>query len=310
MQQPKIAAKVFCTDREVGEVSHIIVDPLSKLISHLVVKADNRESVVAIDGLIAGCTEREVRLQCPSSALASASPFRRDDFVTIHDVEIPHLERSLHVMPGEVLVPLPALEKDLSRRQFFTRFTNVIGAMLTLPLIYPVVRYLTYPLYQPFTNQWLKLGQVNALREPGVPQTMKFGKTVLEGYITRHFEKSHWAMKLTPELREQMYPDGDLEFRDEKGELVWVNRKDSDVVVMSGKCPHLGCAFRWRKHKRFGQAFVCPCHLSVFDPAGKVLDGPAPRHLDILPMKVTGGGEIEIIDMEFKAGRADQVRIA
>ena len=34
-----------------------------------------------------------------------------------------------------------------------------------------------------------------------------------------------------------------------------------------------------------------------------------PRALDPLPIKVTPGGEITIIDMEFKAGTKAQVRI-
>ena len=43
--------------------------------------------------------------------------------------------------------------------------------------------------------------------------------------------------------------------------------------------------------------------------AGKVLDGPAPRSLDALPIRVSGSGEVEIIDMEFKAGTKTQIRI-
>jgi Rieske Fe-S protein len=309
--QPKLTAKIICTDREVGTVSHVIADPISKSISHLVIKADGQESVVAVDGLIAGCSEREVRLNCASGALATM-PFRRGDFVTIHDVEIPHLERQLEeVAPGEVLVPLPALEKDLSRRGFFTKFTNVIGAMLALPLLYPVVRYLIYPMYQPFSNKWIDMGNLSIDRQPpGVPQLYKFQKTVKEGVITRHYEKSNWVLKPTPEQLDKIYPEGDQDFRDEKGDLIWVNRKDTDLVVFSGKCPHLGCAFRWRHHKRFGQVFVCPCHLSIYDATGKVLDGPAPRGLDKLPVKLASGGQVEIIDMEFKAGEKKQERIA
>lgn len=309
--QPKITAKLLCTDREVGEVSRVIVDPLSKTISHLVVKSDGQESLIAVDGLIASCTEREVRLQCASSALVKTGPFRRNDFVTIDEVEIPHLERHLDVDPGEVLVPLPELEKDLSRRQFFSRFTNVIGAMLALPLIYPVIRYLIYPMYKPFTNAWINLGNLSADRQPpGVPQIYKFAKTVTEGVITRHYEKSHWVLKPTPEQLNQIYPNGNLNFKDDKGDLIWVNQKVADVVVFSGKCPHLGCAYRWRHHKRFGMVFVCPCHLSVYSATGKVLDGPAPRPLDKLPVKVLPGGELEIIDMEFEAGVKEQIRIA
>ena len=36
--------------------------------------------------------------------------------------------------------------------------------------------------------------------------------------------------------------------------------------------------------------------------SGKVLDGPAPRPLDLMPIQVSAGGEVQIIDMEFKAG--------
>jgi Rieske Fe-S protein len=58
-----------------------------------------------------------------------------------------------------------------------------------------------------------------------------------------------------------------------------------------------------------GQVFLCPCHLSIYDASGKVLDGPAPRSLDPLPIQVSASGEVQIIDMEFKAGTKSQTRI-
>ena len=81
------------------------------------------------------------------------------------------------------------------------------------------------------------------------------------------------------------------------------------LVALWQKCPHLGCGYKWRAHKVLGQVFLCPCHLSIYDASGKVLDGPAPRPLDALPIKVSSSGEIEIIDMEFKAGTKSQTRI-
>jgi Rieske Fe-S protein len=71
----------------------------------------------------------------------------------------------------------------------------------------------------------------------------------------------------------------------------------------------LGCGYKWRKHKVLGQVFLCPCHLSIYDASGKVLDGPAPRPLDALPIKVSASGDVQIIDMEFKAGTKSQIRI-
>ena len=42
---------------------------------------------------------------------------------------------------------------------------------------------------------------------------------------------------------------------------------------------------------------------------GKVIDGPAPRGLDVLPMKVDAAGEVQIIDIEYKAGVKSQIRL-
>ncbi|MGH2399159.1 MAG: ubiquinol-cytochrome c reductase iron-sulfur subunit, partial [bacterium] len=72
---------------------------------------------------------------------------------------------------------------------------------------------------------------------------------------------------------------------------------ESDIIVYSRICPHLGCIYNYvpnyreitagyggyapppqRQHALMG----CPCHLSIYDPAdrdvpGRVLSGPAPR---------------------------------
>jgi Rieske Fe-S protein len=307
--QPKIKSKVRCTDREIGEVSRVIVDPLDKIISHLVVRSGGRELLIALNGNVAACTEDSVQLNFPSEALSRFEPFRRDDYVEVKEVEIAHLERHLDVHPGEALVPVPLLEKDMERRTFLQRFTNAIGVVLAAPLVYPALKYIIHPMYRPFDDTWLSMGNVNQFREIDTPRLVKFTKTVKEGYLEREFEKSHWAMKVSPELREKIYQTREVEFRDQGGKLIWANSPDTEIIVFSGKCPHLGCAYRWRKHKRFGQVFLCPCHLSVFDPSGKVLDGPAPRQLDIIPIRVSTGGEIEIIDMEFKAGKKERIRL-
>ncbi|WP_455389410.1 QcrA and Rieske domain-containing protein, partial [Petrachloros mirabilis] len=45
----------------------------------------------------------------------------------------------------------------------------------------------------------------------------------------------------------------------------------------------------------------CPCHGSVYDVDGKVLAGPAPRSLDVLPSKVEQG-KLFVIYKQFKSG--------
>jgi len=118
-----------------------------------------------------------------------------------------------------------------------------------------------------------------------------------------------WLVKATPAVLEKVYQGKDMEFRDATGKAIWTNKKDIPYLAFSGKCPHLGCAYKWRKHKVLGQVFLCPCHLSIYDASGKVLDGPAPRPLDMLPIQVSASGEVQIIDMEFKAGTKSQTRI-
>ena len=72
---------------------------------------------------------------------------------------------------------------------------------------------------------------------------------------------------------------------------------ETDIVLFSRICPHLGCIFNfipdwhevtagyggyvppgWERHS----LMACPCHLSIYDPTypgdpGNVISGPAPR---------------------------------
>ncbi len=312
MPQPKLKSKVLCTDRPVGEVTRVIVDPLSREISHIVVGGNGlgplERQVPA--GQIQTVTGDSVLLRAASTELEQFPAFQRDDYVTVKEVEIAHLEDHLHVVPGEVLVPLPELERDVKRRSFFTSLTHAIGILMGLPLVYPVIRYLMKPMYAPFDNTWLKIGNVSKIRTEDVGVQFKYKKKVKEAFMPEaEIEKNVWILKASPATMEKVYRGKDMEFRDSTGRVVWVNKKDFPYIVFSGKCPHLGCGYKWRSHKTLGQVFLCPCHLSIYNAAGEVLDGPAPRPLDALPIRVSAAGDIEIIDIEYKAGVKEQIRL-
>jgi Rieske Fe-S protein len=310
MHQPKLKSKVRCTDREVGEVTRVIVDPLSREVSHIVVGNGGPIERQVPTNQIQSLTDDVVLLRTSSSELDRFPAFKRDDYLTTREVEIAHLEDHLHVEPGEVLVPLPELERNVKRRTFFTNFTHAIGALLALPLAFPVLRYLMKPMYAPFDNTWIKVGTVNRIKTEDVGVQYKFKKKVKEAFMPEiDIDKNVWMIKASPKVLEEVYRGRDMEFKDSVGRTIWVNKKDFPYVVYSGKCPHLGCGYKWRAHKLRGQVFLCPCHLSIYDPGGKVLDGPAPRPLDPLPIRVAASGDIEIIDMEFKAGTRSQTRI-
>ena len=63
-------------------------------------------------------------------------------------------------------------------------------------------------------------------------------------------------------------------------------RAADGVVAYTAICTHSGCEVTdWVTDKQF---LFCPCHDSAFDPkdGGKVVDGPAPRMLPALPLKI------------------------
>jgi Rieske Fe-S protein len=69
-------------------------------------------------------------------------------------------------------------------------------------------------------------------------------------------------------------------------------RAADGVVAYSAVCTHQACPVnQWSKDQ---EAFVCSCHGSVFDPkdAAEVLDGPAPRRLPALGLKIADGAVV------------------
>jgi Rieske Fe-S protein len=311
VQQPKLKSKVQCTDREVGEVTKVIVDPITKEVSHIVVGSGAGEPGRQVPvAEVQAVTDGIVQLRAASTDMTQFPLLKRDEYVTIHEVEIAHLEDHLHVESGEVLIPLPELERNVKRRTFFTNFTHAIGVLVGLPLAFPVLKYLMKPMYAPFDNQWIKIGSASKIKAEDVGVQFKFKKKFKEAFMPEaEIDKNIWVLKASPAVLEQVYKGKDQVFHDATGREIWTNKQSVPYLAYSGKCPHLGCGYKWRAHKVLGQVFLCPCHLSIYDASGKVLDGPAPRPLDTLPIRVAGNGDIEVIDMEFKAGKKEQVRI-
>jgi cytochrome b6-f complex iron-sulfur subunit len=70
------------------------------------------------------------------------------------------------------------------------------------------------------------------------------------------------------------------------GKLYLARLKDGGFLAISCVCTHLGCTVPWDE----GAArFLCPCHASTFDITGGVLNPPAPRALDLYPVRIENG---------------------
>lgn len=67
------------------------------------------------------------------------------------------------------------------------------------------------------------------------------------------------------------------------------SRSAEGVIAYSAICTHTGCDVEdWLDTE---QVLYCPCHSSKFDPKdnARIVDGPAPRSLPALPLKVVRG---------------------
>jgi ubiquinol-cytochrome c reductase iron-sulfur subunit len=72
-----------------------------------------------------------------------------------------------------------------------------------------------------------------------------------------------------------------------------------EYLVVQGVCTHLGCVpIRTGTEGKpvvgdwWQGGFICPCHQSGYDYAGRVVRGPAPRNLPVPRHRYTGTGRL------------------
>ncbi|NNE47720.1 MAG: Rieske (2Fe-2S) protein [Rhodothermales bacterium] len=86
------------------------------------------------------------------------------------------------------------------------------------------------------------------------------------------------------------YLDGTDSFLDEI--RIFIQRKGNGYRAMSAVCTHLGCTVS--PDEKTGRGFRCPCHGSVFDEDGRVLEGPAPTPLPCYELSMARDGRLVI----------------
>ncbi len=64
-----------------------------------------------------------------------------------------------------------------------------------------------------------------------------------------------------------------------------IHTEGLEVVALNAACTHLGCIVKWDDETG---RLLCPCHGAVFDKFGQVKDGPAPKPLPPIDVKVEG----------------------
>ena len=139
--------------------------------------------------------------------------------------------------------------RHISRRDFIKLTTAAVGTVIGAAIGLPAIDYVIDPaLKAAKTDAWVPLGKLSAF-EIGTPTPANFNRSTINGW-----EKSVNSYG------------------------VFVLRKsETEVLVLSNKCTHLGCHVNWHADK--GE-YVCPCHDAQFSIDGVVLGGPPPRPLD------------------------------
>ena len=162
------------------------------------------------------------------------------------------------------------------RRTFLKVLIGILTSFIGILLGVPFIRALVVTQFKTGKQVWQRVSEMNALPE-GQPVRINFFLRTDDAYRHETAVHSVWAIKHSP----------------------------TEVTVYSPVCTHLGCYYKWDPGTGH---FECPCHGSVFSIDGKVLGGPAPRPLDILPAKIEKG-ELHIVWEQFKVGVPEKVQV-
>ena len=72
----------------------------------------------------------------------------------------------------------------------------------------------------------------------------------------------------------------------QRGKFYLSRLEDGGFLALSRECTHLGCTVPWIEEEG---RFVCPCHASAYNEKGEVVNAPAPRPLDLYPIRIENG---------------------
>ena len=177
---------------------------------------------------------------------------------------------------------------DNNRRRFLTAATVVVGAVGTVAVAIPFVMS-----WNPSARAKTAGAPVEAdisKLQPGQQITIKWlGKPV---WAIRRDEK---ALATLPKVADQLRDAASEESIQPKYAQNEYRSIKPEYLIMVGICTHLGCSPKYEPAitVNFQAGFICSCHGSRFDLAGRVYTGvPAPTNMTIPPQYFINDGLI------------------
>ncbi|HKK06186.1 MAG TPA: ubiquinol-cytochrome c reductase iron-sulfur subunit [Gammaproteobacteria bacterium] len=176
---------------------------------------------------------------------------------------------------------------DIGRRRFLTAATSVVGAVGVGAALVPFIS---------------SMNPSARAQAAGAPIEADISKLEKGALLTVEWRgKPIWIVNRTKQNLEDL-PKNDKKLKDPKSEVssqqpkYCVNEYRSikpEYLVLIGICTHLGCSPTYRPQiapEDLGPdwlgGWLCPCHGSRFDLAGRVFDGvPAPTNLVVPPYR-------------------------
>jgi len=277
-----------------GHISRLIASQSNRQIeSAVILLATGKEVLISVDAISHDPQGRTMVAESLSD-LEELPELEIKSYYALHPVE---WQEEWGAVQGEILTLYPPQDIDRKgRRRFILGSITIMGAIAT-SLVYPIIRYLLYPVTKSVLHIWARLRQPEDMSKD-TPVFIPYSVKRREEYLDQTISKSAWLLLPSEQVALQIASHAEnMRFP----EVGWANEAGAPVAF-STKCPHLGCNVHWSTEN--GE-FRCPCHGSRFAIDGHVLGGPAPRGLDTLPVRIQGDS-IEVMDLEFRAGRASK----
>lgn len=154
--------------------------------------------------------------------------------------------------------------ETVTRRRLMTGTAHGFGALAAGAFALPALGFALGPVFERQQWQWQDIGSIDDF-SPDTYRPKTF--TIVEGVGEASYSTAYVRL-YNPEI------DGAK--RDQY----------DDVVAVSTRCMHLGCAVRFVEA---AERFVCPCHGGVYDFKGSVIGGPPVRPLDRFYTQIVAG---------------------
>ena len=180
---------------------------------------------------------------------------------------------------------------DVKRRRVLIASTAAMGAVGVAAIATPFVR------------SWYPSAKAEAA---GAPVSQDLSKLEAgQMIVVKYRGKPIFLVKRTKEMMDNLSkvessladPKSEASLQPDYCKNNTRSKDNSEVLVCEGVCTHLGCAPSYRPDvgaadlggSSWVGGFLCPCHGSKYDLAGRVYSGqPAPRNLPIPEYSISG----------------------